>query len=206
MLYSDVKSQFGTILNRRDLTPSQTTTFIGMGIQRILRELRCPAMETSTTYTMDGTGNVPVPGDLLELIDITFNDSIHQRKLVRTDHQTAIRLSNYPGLPTSFYRQVDTFLIGPTPPAGTNALITYYQDASALVADSDHNWLTDATPDLLIYASLSFAADNFLDERADRFEARYQQILDSLNNMASQDELENASISPAYGPNPHELW
>lgn len=199
MLYSDIQTNFQGILNRRDITPTQVTTFIGLGVQRIQRSLRVPAMEAKTSYVMDGTGaGIPVPGNMLELIAITFDDSINQDKLVRTDFKSAIRLSNVPGLPKVFYRDGGTFLVGPYPAAGTNVYVSYYADAGTLIAPTDHNWLTDAAPDLLIYGALCYAADFFLDERATKFEQRFSQIMEDLQQMALQDELEGASISPAY--------
>lgn len=201
MQYLQLQTNFSSILNRRDLTPTQLNAFMGMAIQRIQRKLRCPAMEKIIIVTMDSTGIIPVPGDLLELIDITFNSSDLQRKLTRVDHQTAIRLNNIPGQPTSFYRSGSQYLIGPAPPAGCIAYISYYADASGLAADTDHNWLTDACPDLLIYGALSYAADTFLDERGDKWEARFQGIYSELDLMAKNEELIGASISPAYSSN-----
>jgi hypothetical protein len=199
MLYSEIQTNFQAILNRRDLTPTQMSTFISMAIQRIQRVLRVPSMEAVAFYTMNGTnGTMPVPGDLLEVIAIAFNDSVNQQKLVRTDLQTAIRLSNIPGNPTSYYRQSGSFIVGPYPPAGSVCYVAYYQDASNLALPTDHNWMTDACPDLLIYGALCYAADYFLDERAQSFEARFNQILNDNQQMALADELSNASISPAY--------
>ena len=207
MLYSDLKANIMAILNRRDATPSQINTFCGLAIQRIQRTLRVPAMETSTAVTMDGISNlVPVPGDFLELIDLTFNDNTNQRKLIRTDHQSAIRLSNLPGTPTSFYRDKGNFLLGPKPAQGSICVISYYQDASDLMADTDHNWITDSTPDLLIYGALSYAADFFLDERKQGFEDRYNQIFSDTQLMALQDDLMGAWISPAYSDNPSAYY
>lgn len=203
MLYSEIQTNVQAILNRRDLTPTQLSTFIGFAVQRIQRVLRVPAMEAKTIVTMNGSsGVIPVPGDMLELIAITFNDSVNQQKLVRTDFQTAIRLSNTPGNPTSFYRDGGSFRIGPYPATGTLCYISYYQDAGGLAAPSDHNWLTDACPDLLVYGALCYAADYFLDERSGTFEARFNQIAGDVQTMAQDDELSNASISPAYSDSP----
>ena len=198
MLYSDIQTVIQGILNRRDLTPTLLNTFITMGIQRIQRVLRIPAMENILVYSTDGTPTIPVPNDLLEIISIAFNDDVNQQKLVRVDQQTAMRLSNIPGIPTSYYRQRGNFAIGPCPPAGTYCYVTYYQDASGLVNPTDHNWITDASPDLLIYAALGYAADYYLDDRKQSFEQRYSQILSDLQGMADDDELLNASIGSAY--------
>lgn len=203
MNYGDVQSQFTSILNRRDITNSLVTTFMGMAIQRIQRQLRVPAMEKLVTYTFSGSENgiIPVPGDLLEIIAIALNTDYNQRKLTRTDLQSALKLNRITGVPTSYYRGVEGYIVGPRPVAGTVVYISYYADSSGLSATTDHNWLTDAAPDLLIYAALSYAADYFLDERAQSFEQRYLSIAQDLQDMADDDELMNAQISPAYSAN-----
>lgn len=199
MQYSDVQNAFSAILNRRDLTPTQLATFMQFGVQRIQREVRVPSMEMLLAVTFDGTTvNLPVPGDYLEMISINTNDTVNQTKLIRTDLQTAIRESQYPGIPRFYCRQGPNFIIAPKPSAGVILYLNYYQDAQGLMNPTDTNWITIACPDLLIYAALSYAADFYLDERAGQFEQRYQQIMTQLQNMANQDELENASITPAY--------
>lgn len=198
MNYGDLKTQFQGLLNRRDITPSLTTTFMNMGIQRIQRELRVPAMEKKAFATTDGTPNVPVPGDLLEVIALTYITAYTSNKLVKVDFESGLRASMRPGDPKFYTRDVATLVLGPCPPAGTKIYFNYYADASNLAADSDHNWITDAAPDLLIYGALSYASDYFLDERAQKFEARYLQVADMLTQMAQQDEIENASILPQW--------
>lgn len=208
MLYSDIQTNFQSILNRRDITPSQVSTFIGMAIQRIQRDLRIPAMEAQATFIMSGVdGVISVPTDYLEMIALTFNDQINQKKLARVDFQTAMRLGSIPGIPSSYYRSGGNFLIGPFPPlTGTLCYLSYYQDAGTLSLGTDHNWITDSAPDLLIYGALSYASDFFLDERAAKFEERFNSILSSLQLQAFDDELENASISPAYSDHNETNW
>ena len=75
-------------------------------------------------------------------------------------------------------------------------------NAGTLSADTDTNWITQVAPTLLVYAALSYAADYFLDDRKQMFEASYVQIAEQMQLMALQDELQNASISPAYDSTP----
>lgn len=202
MSYLDVKTQFLGLLNRRDITPTLLTTFLQYGIQRIQRELRVPAMETIGSYVTDGSAVVLVPANLLEVIAIYTNDQTNRQKLIRTDLQSIIDYSNVPGSPKFYFREGNKFILGPCPPTGTTVWIDYYSDASSLSADTDTNWLTDVAPTLLIYAALSYAADYFLDDRKQLFEASYMQIAEQLTFMAQQDELQNASVSTAYDSNP----
>ena len=205
MAYVDVKNQFLGLLNRRDITPSLTNTFMQFGIQRIQRELRIPAMEKLANFVTDGTYNVAVPGDYLEMISIYTNTTTSHKRLTRVDAQSILDYSQQSGIPQFYSRIGGNFVVGPVPPSGTSVFIYYYADASALVADSDTNWITDIAPTLLIYAALSYASDYFLDDRKQMFEASYMQIAEQLQNMALQDELENASVSSAYDTSPNYI-
>lgn len=203
MAYVDVKNQFLGLLNRRDITPSLVNTFMGFGIQRIQREIRVPAMEKTVELTTDGTSRLAVPGDFLQVISIHTNDNTSRSKLVRADLQSILSLASVTGAPRIYHREGAYFHIGPVPPSGSKVYINYYADASSLSADSDTNWLTEVAPALLIYAALSYAADYFLDDRKQMFEASYMQIAEQLVSMSMQDEVENASISPAYDTSPN---
>lgn len=202
MNFSDVQANFLSILNRRDCTPSQVLTFLSFAIQRIQRELRVPAMERQVVHTFDGTetpvGALPLPNDFLETISVSTNDSVEQNKLKRVDLQTASRLAQGVGYPKVYYRQNGFLILGPRPLSGISVYLDYYQDAATLTNPTDTNWITIDAPDLLVYGALTYAADFFLDERADKWEARFQSIVVDLQNMADQDELENAVIMPAY--------
>ena len=203
MAYVDVKNQFLGLLNRRDITSTLVNTFMGFAIQRIQRELRVPAMEKLVSITTDGTSSIAVPGDLLEIISIHTNDQVNHRKLKRADLQTILDFAKIPGVPQYYYRETGTFSLGPYPPSGTTVWINYYADSSNLSADSDTNWITEIAPTLLIYAALSYACDYFLDDRKQMYEASYIQIAEQLQNMALQDEIENAAISSAYDSSPN---
>lgn len=203
MSYLDVKNQFLGLLNRRDITPSLVNTFMQFGIQRIQRELRVPAMEKLVNIISDGSPSLPVPADFLEVISLHTNDVSQHSKLIRSDLQTILDAANVPGSPRYYHRVSKNFIIGPCPPSGTSIFLQYYVNASSLSADADTNWITEVVPTLLVYAALSYSADYYLDDRKQMFEASYIQIAEQLQNMALQDELQNASISPAYDSAPN---
>ena len=205
MAYVDVKNQFLGLLYRRDITSSLVNTFMGFAIQRIQRELRVPAMEKLIAVQTDGTANFQIPGDLLEVISLHTNDVTQHKKLVRADLQTILDYSQIPGIPRYYYREGSTISVGPYPPENTLIYFHYYVNADALSADADTNWITEIAPTLLIYAALSYACDYFLDDRKQLYEASYQQIADQIQQMALQDEIQNASISTAYDSSPNYI-
>jgi hypothetical protein len=196
MNYGELKTSFLAILNRRDITPTQITTFIGMGLQRIHREVRIPAMEALYYHTSTGDGIVPIPSDFVDVISIATNLTTVHNKLIKRDLQTVLDLGVSTGYPLYYFRQGMNWLIAPRPESGIIINVQYYRDQSTLSLDTDTNRLTAAAPDLIIYAALTYASDFFLDERGPLFEQKYQQMVSDLNEMAHMDELENAAIRP----------
>jgi hypothetical protein len=103
------------------------------------------------------------------------------------------------GKPQYFTRQQEALFIYPQPASGDLNLY-YYGDFGTLTDDSDETPLTIAAPDLITYAALTYAADHFLDERAEVFEAKFNQFLTEVQGQADDQELNGSTqaISPAY--------
>jgi hypothetical protein len=78
-------------------------------------------------------------------------------------------------------------------------VIYYYASFPTLVNPTDTNALSLVAWDAVVYAALSAACDYYNDERAKQFDARYNQILQNLQNMADGDELTaDAAVGPVY--------
>jgi hypothetical protein len=197
MNYGEVKETFKSILNRRDITPSQVETFMEFAVHRIQRSLRIPAMERVVGILTDGTPYIEPFGDLLELVSIHTDNDAGRRKLIRVDLERAINMAAAPGIPTVYCRHNKVWIIGNCPPKHTRLIVNYYANVWPIVNDEDDNWLTVGAPDLLIYGALVRAADFFLDDRRELFESTFQQCLVDLTLMANQNELVNASLGPA---------
>ena len=60
--------------------------------------------------------------------------------------------------------------------------------------------MTLVASSLIIYAALTFASDFYLDERAELFEAKYNQLLLEHQEMANDQEMNGGSqvIQPSY--------
>jgi hypothetical protein len=200
MNYGELKSQFQGLLNRRDITPSQITTFVDQAISRCQRQIRIPPMEKVTTVTIDSSlaSGIPIPADFLELISLQASDGVElthsNLELVKTS-----ALNSGTGMPRIWTRQGSKWLLAPSPDTGDVITITYYAEFSALVNDADTNDLTELASDLPIYAALSYACDWFQDDRAAVFEGRYQAIKQELADQKNLDELSgNAVVGPAF--------
>jgi hypothetical protein len=202
MNYGELKAQFEGLLKRRDMTPTQSDTFLQQAISRTQRVLRVPPMEKSITITYDGVtftgGQLPIPNDYLKLINITVNDE--PEPLRGSDLASVLRLVKYSNgsVPTKYVRRGGYWVIGAPPRVGDKFRIDYYTEFSSLSNSTDSNFLTVSADDLVIYAALSYAGDWFVDKRAADWEAKFLRIKGEIEDMAATDELVNAQVSPAY--------
>jgi len=198
MNYGEVKAQFRAMLNRRDITPSLVENFIKSAIQRAQRLLRVPASESVAYIPVeDGFDGLDIPGDFLKLVSLTIGD----QELTKVDLTTALRESRYPGVPRFFARNGSKFIIGPRPATGDVIQLVYNADFSALTEDTDSNWLTEIAPDIIYNGALSLACGHYTDPRKQVFEDDFVKAIVDLNNQASEDELTNAQVMPAYSLN-----
>jgi hypothetical protein len=200
--YGEVKTQFSDVLNRRDCTTSQKTTFFQQGFERIQRELRIPAMQKAVSIEVDETNYVTgltIPSDLIELDTITIDTDYDSWPLSRKALSEVLTASKVLDLPRIFARRGGEWILGPFPLEGTAIRIDYFGEYPGVEADEDENIITIICPSLIVYAALSLAGDQFKDKRRDDWEKRYQQIRDELHGQADEDELSGGSaVSQVY--------
>jgi hypothetical protein len=206
----ELKAQFKLMLNNNVVNKSDTlvSLFINQSIMRLQRELRVPFMEKQILYTIpDGYTKLAIPSDLLELIGImvdTDADGVLEYQLRKSSLTEVVRDSQIPGVPPRRYtRQGGSWILGPTPAAGSQVLIIYYAEFAAVSADGDTNTALKVAWDAVIYGALS-AAYSYLKDVENRAEAEatYMQITTNLQKMADADELAaDAVVAPAlhYG-------
>lgn len=194
----EIRSQFIALLNRSDLTTSLANTFIDQSIARIQRSLRIPSMEKKQNYSITAlTDSVVIPSDFLEAIDLYFDGRSLER--VPMKEMQEFRINTLSGTPLYFAREQANFLLYPSPLNGTLTL-NYYAQYDEMVNDSDENALAAIGSDLIIYGALTYAADYFLDERTQLFEAKYQAFFTEIQQQADDQELTGSlqAIRPAY--------
>jgi len=205
--YADCKTDFLSILNRRDCTDPLADTYLQQSIQRIQRIPRIPAMEKSVEVTLDDDTyftdkRLAIPSDYLKLKDIIVNGEV---VMSRRDLRTVLGLAaNSTGTPIYFAREGGAWAFAPTPQDVTVIRIDYYAEFADTVNPADVSALTLVAKDLVVYGALSYACDRWNDKRGDRFEQRFTQIVGDIQAMADDDELTGgAQVAPAY-EYPHE--
>lgn len=198
MNYGQIKSHFQDLLNRSDITTALTTRFIDQSIARIQRQLRTPMSERVLEVTITGqTESMTLPSDFMEIISLYHSEYELERVSMRRYRE--LITNAFAGKPQFFTRQAEKLLLYPQPSDG-KLVLYYHGEFPALSADSDENVLTQSAPDLVIYGALSFAADFYLDNRAELFEGRFNQFLVELQEQANDQELQGGtqSILPSY--------
>lgn len=157
--YADLKAAVATWLNRDSLT-SQIPDFIRLAEARIYRELRIPNMEVTTTLSISGsTGKANVPSDFLEARSVTLSTG---ETLLRKPYDEVAARANTnthgTGQPKYWARVGQEFIVSPFPDAGTyNLNLYYYQQPTNLSDSNQTNYLTNQSPDLLLFGALTEA-------------------------------------------------
>ena len=193
-----IRNQIKGLLNRNDLTDAQADIFIDQAVARIQRTLRIPPMEKTQLYTAgtSGANLLTLPNDFLQLKHL-----YHSKGTVKyVELSRFLETIDAPGYAPSIYtRSGGGLLIKSTPPAGFVTTMVYYGEIPDLVADTDENFLTVIAPDLLVYASLIYACDFFIDDRRDKFEQIATTMFEELNAQAIEMEFaqEGMTISPS---------
>lgn len=197
MNYGDIRTQFQSILNRSDCSNTLADTFLNQAMLRASRDARVSQQEDFATATVGSPWlGFPVPSDLRQVISFSADGK-------PMSHRTLDKYLNLTynspdtGTPLYYTRVKDYYQFWPTPATDTVLNLYYYGAFEDFANDNDETELSAISWDLLVYGALSYAADHFIDERAEAFENRYMQILDSVQTT-SQTEDGQGEMQPAY--------
>ncbi len=188
MALQDILNDVTTILDRDDCSAAQVQVFVLQAMARIQREARLPSMERQVLVTPTGTIDwIAVPNDLVQPIDILVPDqfNLRPRALIKRPYRRLMTM-NPLAWPNSYARFQGQFWIRGQPTAGLLIQVLYYGTFTPFATLASENELSLSSPDLAVYGALSFAGDQFQHPLTQTWEARYQQILASVN-QAGED-------------------
>ncbi len=190
-----IRSQFLALLNRNDCSNELADTFLEQGLARIQRTLRVPAMEKVQTYTVNDVvpNSLILPNDFLNIKHLYCGDVL----LEYVDLGRYLQYQGSVDTPRIYTRVQGELKVKPTPPEGTEIFMVYYGEAGDLTSDTDTNFITEIAPELLVYGSLTYAADYFIDERKPLFEETFNRVFAELTEQAYLTEFEQSSMSIA---------
>jgi len=192
--YSGIKTAIQNYMDSSETTFTNTLdTFIKQAENRIFNTIELNVFRKNVTGTAaSGNPYLSSPSDFVAPLSLAVLNSDSEYTYLLLKHPSFMR--NYiktaatTGVP-KYYGQFDedTFILAPTPNANLTFELHYlYQPASLTAAgDSGTTWISDNTPDLLLYGSL-VEASIFLKQdlnETNMFEQRFQENLVRVTNL-----------------------
>jgi len=192
--YSGMKTAIQNYMDSSETTFTNTLdTFIKQAENRIFNTIELNVFRKNVTGTAaSGNPYLSSPSDFVAPLSLAVLNSDSEYTYLLLKHPSFMR--NYiktaatTGVP-KYYGQFDddTFILAPTPNANLTFELHYlYQPASLTAAgDSGTTWISDNTPDLLLYGSL-VEASIFLKQdlnETNMFEQRFQENLVRVTNL-----------------------
>ena len=213
MTYTSLLQTLEDYLQRSDaLVLSEIPNFIMLAQRRIPREMKILGFRTEVQGQFDATatstGVMAKPADWQKTMAFYIGTGISGNTFTPLFDRTVEYMRTIYPDPTSngtprFYGDIDYnhWMIAPTPATALYFRIVYYQIPAMLDATVQTNWLTEYTPDLLLYACL-LEAQPFLkdDERIPVWQALYSQAKAAL--QAQEGENKNDSQAVTNNPQP----
>lgn len=159
------------------------------GETRIMRELRTPDMEASTSIAISA-GAIPIPSDYVELKYAYIDGSPTQYLQMAPASQIYSRypLRSSDGKPVLMSRDGSNFIFGPYPDSAYTVIFRYYKHLSAV--QTTINALFTANPDMYLWACLA-ECEPILgrDNRLQVWESKYQMIKNAVNGEGDKSHF-----------------
>jgi len=192
--YSGIKTAIQNYMDSSETTFTNTLdTFIKQAENRIFNTIELNVFRKNVTGTAaSGNPYLSSPSDFVAPLSLAVLNDDSEYTYLLLKHPSFMR--NYiktaatTGTP-KYYGQFDedTFILAPTPNANLTFELHYLYQPNSLTAagDSGTTWISDNTPDLLLYGSL-VEASIFLKQdlnETNMFEQRFQENLVRVTNL-----------------------
>jgi len=192
--YSGLKTAVQNYMDNSETTFTNTLdTFIKQAENRIFNTIELNVFRKNVTGTASsGNPYLSSPSDFVAPLSLAVLNDDSEYTYLLLKHPSFMR--NYiktaatTGVP-KYYGQFDedTFILAPTPNANLTFELHYLYQPTSLTAagDSGTTWISDNTPDLLLYGSLVEASIFMKQELTETsmFEQRFQENLARVTNL-----------------------
>jgi hypothetical protein len=196
--YGALRTHFLALLNRDDCTTALADTFLAMGIKRACRGLRIPEMESQSTLVAGSSSDLTIPATFLEMKSLFYGDIKFTKDEEGNWRKRSVADGSLTDGPIRYIRQGSKWYVKPSLSAGAEVTLTFYASFS-FSSPSDTHAVLGVAGDLLVYAALVEAGEYFLDERTDRWNARYQTLGEELNLFSSEREMHESDLVISSG-------
>lgn len=195
--YSDLQTTALSLAHKTGDTTltAQLPDLIVLAEARIYRDVRAHEMETAFSSAIS-SGVVAAPSGFLGWKSVYVNSSPVQFLQTKTLDWI---YQNYPtrsadGAPKFIARNGTNFEFGPYPDSTYTIKGTYWAKLAAV--SSSWNALATAFPELFLFATMCEVAEYVRDlEMLARFEAKYSQIVESINAQNNEIEFSGAPLA-----------
>lgn len=186
MDYGTFRSHFKELLNRDDCTDALADTFIAQGFRRATRVLRIPTFRVSASFTVDDTFDTewPYPTDFIGVYSVTVNGGRVPRTVLGQEATQAGFRTTETGI--EFEPALDEEM---------EVSIVYYSLSDGVTDDTDVP-VYEQIEDVILYASLVFAASYFIDTRKAEFESDFTTLFTEVQRDSDVDALTLSAVNP----------
>lgn len=187
MNLGELRTKIKSVLNRSDNTDALTDTFIDLALKWVHRELRVPALERTTTLTVDSHSRVVIPSDYLEMIALWPTDG--DKRAIKKTQDEFLRYTNQSDADVVYVRRQNYWYLKPDQSEDTEFTLDYYGEMLPLESDTDTDPILDIAWDLVMFAALVEGADHFEDDREAKWEAKFQDRKAVIQQQAIDQDL-----------------
>ena len=182
-------------LDRDDLA-AKVPTFIQMAEAEFNRELRCPEMEATVTFSATGE-DTPLPSDFQAMRSIYIEGS---PDLPLKGMSPAALRQEYDGTadtPTAYALVSGGIRLAPPPSTPVLLTMDYFGSLDPLSVYAPSNWLLEKHPDAYLYGAL-FNAEAYLDNsvRASQWKSLLDNVVDRINKTARNNRYGAGPLVP----------
>lgn len=181
--YSELQQAVADWMNRADLSAT-IPNFIANAEARLNRRIRCRAMETSTSLSLNTEGQATLPNDYLEWRFLTVATSPASVPEFVEPDSPEFQYRHRPYAPPQYFSIMGT-TIQVRPAYNGSATLYYYQKIPALSGSVTTNWLLTKSPETYLYAALIEGAIYLRDEAA---AANYTELMVSAVDELLQED------------------
>jgi hypothetical protein len=199
--YTEIKASVEAWLNREGFTEitNQTEDFLLLAHKRIIREIRAPWMELSTTQAVsDTTGEGSLPADFLDVKTLIYTDTSESVTygLIRSPRYVVESKQEATGGSKFYEINNGTVFVGPRPAAADTFILVYYQEPTAISSGTATNAISDQAPELYLYGAMIEAAIFMKDsDAATVYKQEFQEAKSRIEQFSVQHEASGDAMT-----------
>ena len=197
--YADLKTAVATWLSRADLT-SQIPDFITLCHRKLMRTIRTREMEVTDSAFVISAETVNLPSLFIEARTMYLQTNPRQQMTFMDPEKMTEFYTDTVNTPKRFCVVGSQFRFSPPPDATYTATLVYYQEASAMSATSDTNWIMTSHPDAYLFGALLEAVSLIQDDsRVPLWQARYAEAVEQIKSNSQRAKFGGAAMMTRPG-------